>query len=88
MVCKPIDLINFKSEEMYDTMVWVFMTVRQASVFDANKFCHCISQLTKLISGNIPHPERFDQMIYIVLGEESLPQIISNLQEESLQQIV
>ncbi len=37
MVCKPINLINFKLEEMYDASVWVFMTVRQASVFDAEK---------------------------------------------------
>ncbi len=36
MVYKPINLINFKLEEMYDAMVWVFMTVRQANVFDAN----------------------------------------------------
>ncbi len=38
MVCKPINLINFELEEMYDAMVWVFMTVRQASVFHANIF--------------------------------------------------
>ncbi len=66
----------------------VYMTVRQASVFDAKNFCHHISQLTQLISGNFPHPERFDQMIYIEQGEESLQHIISNLLEESLQQIV
>jgi len=65
MVCKPINQINFKLEEMYDAIVWVIMTVRQASVFDANNFCHHISQLTQLMSGNIPHPERFDQMIHI-----------------------
>ncbi len=64
------------------------MTVRQASVFDANNFCHHISQLTQLMSGNIPHPERFDQMIHIEQGEESLPPIILNLREESLQQSV
>ncbi len=63
------------------------MAVKQASVFDAYNFCHHISQLTQLISGNISHPERFDQMIYIEQGEESLPHIISNLREESLQQI-
>ncbi len=73
---------------MYDAIVWVIMTVRQASVFDANIFCHHIFQLTQLISGNIPHPECFDQMIHIEQGEESLPQIISNLREESLQQII
>jgi hypothetical protein len=56
MVCKPINWINFELEEMYDAMVWVFMTVRLASVFDANIFCHHISQLTQLISWNIPHP--------------------------------
>jgi len=38
MVCKPINQINFKLEEMFDAIVWVFMTVRQASVFDANNF--------------------------------------------------
>ena len=58
------------------------------SVFDANNFCHHISQLTQLMSGNIPHPERFDQMIHIGQGEESLLQIISNLREESLQKSV
>jgi len=88
MVCKPINQINFKLEEMYDAIVWVIMTVRQASVFDANNFCHHISQLTQLMSGNIPHPERFDQMIHIEQGEESLPHIISNSREESLQQSV
>ena len=73
---------------MYDAIVCIFMTVRQASVFDANNFCHHISQLTQLMSGNIPHPERFDQMIHIEQGEESLPQIVSILREESLPQIV
>ncbi len=62
--------------------------VRQAIIFDANNFCHHIFQLTQLISGNIPHPERFDHMIYIEQGEESLPHFFSNLQEESLQQSV
>ncbi len=38
MVCKPMNLINAKLEDMYDAMVWVFMTVRQANVFDANIF--------------------------------------------------
>ena len=38
MVCKPINRINFKLENIYDTMVWIFMTVRQESVFDANNF--------------------------------------------------
>ncbi len=85
MVCKPINQINFKLEEI----VCVFMTVRQASVFDANNFFHHISQLTQVISGNIAHPERFDQMIYhIEQGEVSLQHIISNLREESLQQSV
>jgi hypothetical protein len=60
MVCKPINQINFKLEEVYDAIVWVIMIVRQASVFGAKNFCHHISQLTQLISGNIPHPERFD----------------------------
>jgi hypothetical protein len=71
-----------------DAMVWVFMTIGQASVFDANSFSHHISQLTQLIRGNIPHPERFDLMIYIEQGEELLPQISSNLREEFLQQVV
>ncbi len=68
MVCKPepINLINEKSEETYDTMVWLFMTVRQASVFDANIFCHRISPLIQLINWNVPHPEHLDrwQMIF------------------------
>ncbi len=51
-------------------------------------FCHYISQLTQLISWNNPHPERFDNLIYTEQGEESLQQIISILQEESLLQIV
>ncbi len=72
MVCKPINQINFKLEERYDTIVWVYMTVRQASVFDAKNFWHHISQRTQLIRGNIPHPERLDQVIYIEQGEESL----------------
>ena len=46
MVCKPINQINFKLEEMYNAIVWVIVTIRQASVFDANNFCHHISQLT------------------------------------------
>ncbi len=50
MVWKPNNQINFKLEEMYDATVWVIMTVRQASVFDANNFSHHISQLTQLIS--------------------------------------
>jgi hypothetical protein len=70
---------------MFNAIVLVVMTVRQASVFDANSFCHHISQLTQLISGNIPHPERFDQMIYTEQGEESLQHIILNLREESMQ---
>ncbi len=88
MVCKPMNLITFKLDEMYNTMVWVFMTIRQASVFDANNFCHHVFQLTQLISWNIPHPEHFDQMIYIDQGEDPLLQNISNLREESLQQVV
>ena len=64
MVCKQINLINFKLEEMYYAIVWAFMAISQASVFDANKFCHHISQQTQLICGNISNPERFNQMIY------------------------
>ncbi len=78
MVCKPINQMNFILEEINDAIVWVIMTVRQASVFDANNFCHHISQLTKLISRNIPHPEHFDQMLYIENREESQQHIISN----------
>ena len=77
MVCKQINQIDFKLEERYNAIAWVYMTIRQASVFDAKNFCHHISQLTQLIRGNIPHPVRFDQMIYIEQGEESLQQIIS-----------
>ncbi len=73
---------------MYYAIVWVYMTVRQVNVFDAKNFCHHISQLTQLISRNILHSERFDHMIYIEQGEESLPHIISNLREESMQQFV
>ena len=64
------------------------MTVRQASIFDANNFCHHISQLTQLMGRNIPHPDCFNQMIHIEQGEELMPHIISNFREESLQQIV
>jgi hypothetical protein len=39
MVYKPVNQINFKLEEMYESIIWVYMTVRQASVFDANHFC-------------------------------------------------
>ncbi len=51
-------------------------------------FCHHISQLTQLMSGIIPHPEHFNQMKHIEQGEESLPHIILDLQEESMQQSV
>jgi hypothetical protein len=54
MVCKPINQINFKLEEMYNVIVWAFMTVGQVSVFDADNFCHHISQLTQLIGGYSP----------------------------------
>ncbi len=65
MVCKPINLINSKLMEIYDyAMFWFDITV-QATVFDANYFCHRISQLMQPTSGNISDPERFDQMIYI-----------------------
>jgi hypothetical protein len=63
MVCKPTNLIKFKLGEMYDAIVWVIMIIRQDSVFDANIFFgHHISQLTQLISGNIHHPERLDDI--------------------------
>ncbi len=35
-------------------------------------FCPHISQLSQLISGNIPHPERFNQMIYIDPGRRRI----------------
>ena len=53
MVCQPINQFNAKLEEIYDAMVWLFMTVGQASVFDSNTFCRPFSQLTQLTSGNI-----------------------------------
>jgi hypothetical protein len=59
-------------------MLW-FNTTIQATVFDANNFCHRISQLTQLTSGNIPHPVRFDQMIHIEQREESLQHIVSGI---------
>ncbi len=78
---------------MYDSIILVFMTVRQASIFDANHFCHHISQLTQLMSGNIPHPERFDQMIhhhhhssllkYILSKEKNHCSILSRIHEKN-----
>jgi hypothetical protein len=68
-------------------MCWFYTTI-QATVFDVNIFCHHISQLTQLTSGNIPHPEHFDQMIYTIgQGEGSLQQIVSTLRENSVSQI-
>jgi hypothetical protein len=84
MVCKPVNLIKVKLKNVYDTMFWVCVTVRQTSVFDAKSLFYRISQLTPLTSENIFHPERFDQMIHIEQQEESLPHIVSILLEESL----
>ena len=81
MISKPINLINAKLEEMYDSAMFWFYTTIQAIVFDANKFCYRISQLTQLTS-----PERFDQMNYVGQREESLQQIVSIPREESLPQ--
>ncbi len=82
MVCTPIKLINDILKGMQDNaMFWFNTTTIHATLFDANIFCHRISQLTQLTSGNISHPERFDQMLYIENGEESLQQIVSTLRE-------
>ena len=63
-------------------MFWFYTTI-QAIVFDANKFCYRIYQLTQLTS-----PERFDQMKYVEQREESLPQIVSISRQEPLPHIV
>ncbi len=60
---QAIDRINAKLEARYhDTMFW-FNTTIQATVFDAIHICYRISQTW--LTGNIPYPERFHQMIYI-----------------------
>ena len=82
MVCKLSNRINAKLEEMYNARFWFFTTIIHAIVFDANNFCHRISQLTQLTS-----PERFDEMKYVEQREESLHQIVSIPREESLPQI-
>ena len=81
MVCKLINQINAKLEEMYDTRVWFYTIIIQVISFNANNSCYRrgISQLTQLTS-----PERFNQMIYIEQGEKSLLQIVSIYREESL----
>ena len=83
MISKPSYLTNAKFEEMFSGAMFWFFTTIQAIVFDANKFCYRISQLTQLTS-----LEHFDQMKYVEQREESLPQIVSIPREESLQQIV
>ena len=83
MVCKLSNRINAKLEEMYNARFWFLTTIIHAIVFDANNFCHRISQLTQLTS-----PERFDEMKYVEQREESLQQIVSITREESLPQIV
>ena len=82
MVCKLSNRINAKLEEMYNARFWFLTTIIHAIVFDANNFCHRISQLTQLTS-----PERFDEMKYVEQREESLQQIVSIPREESLPQI-
>ncbi len=81
MVCKPIHLINPKLKEIYDYTIFCFDANIQATVSDARFFLQKFSQLTQLTSGNIPDPDRFDQMICIEHGveSESLQQIISIL---------
>ena len=59
MVCKLSNRINAKLEEMYNARFWFYTTIIHAIVFDANNFCHRISQLTQLTSS-----ERFDEMKY------------------------
>ena len=83
MISKPINRINAQLEDMYDSAMFWFYTTIQAIAFDANVFCHRISQLTQLKS-----PGRFDQMIYIEQREGFLLQIVSIPREESLPQIV
>ena len=39
MVCKLINWINAKLEEMYDARGWFYTTIIQAIVFDAKKNC-------------------------------------------------
>ena len=83
MISKPINLINAKLEDMYDSaLFWLYTTI-QAIVFYANNLFHQISQLIQLTS-----PERFDQMKYVEQREESLQQIVSIPREDSLPQIV
>ena len=82
MVCKLSNRINAKLEEMYNARFWFLTTIIHAIVFDANNFCHRISQLTQLTS-----PERFDEMKFVEQREESLQQIVSIPREESLLQI-
>ena len=82
MVCKLINEINAKLEEMHSARFWFNITIIHAIVFDANNFCHRISHLTQLTS-----PERFDEMKYAEQLEESMQQIVSIPREESLLQI-
>ncbi len=87
MVCKPINLINAKSEEIYDYAMFWFNTTIQATVFDAIYFCYRISQ-PWLTSGDIPYPEQFHQMTYIeqiaIWSEQNA--ITQNLSEHMLRQ--
>ena len=79
IVCKPINLNNAKLEEKYDSMVWLYTTVRYARLFDANRFCYQSSQPAQLTRGYNPYPERFDQMICI---EQNA--ILQNLSEQDI----
>jgi hypothetical protein len=83
MLSTPINLINAKWEEMYDSAMFWFYTTIQAIVFDANNFCYRISQLTQLTS-----PERFKQTNYVGQQEESPQQIVLIPREEFLLQTV
>ncbi len=75
---------------MYDAIVWVFMTVKQASVCDANVFVIIFLIWHSWLAGIFPIQNVLIRW-YIYRerkqGEESLPQSISILREESLLQI-
>ncbi len=70
--------MNVKLEEIYDAMVWVFMTVRQTSKL--------IIFLMTSAADKLEYSP-FDQMIHIEQGK-SLWQIVSIVREEYLQKIV
>jgi hypothetical protein len=74
MVCKPINQVIFKLEEMYYTIVWVYMTARQASVFDAKNFDHL--QLARNVLNQLPAKFPANQLLHAMrsgtLGTEHL----------------